>query len=293
MVPDETGAFAPLAGGAVFNTAIGLGRQGAPVGLLSGVSTDLFGAKLADELSNSNVSTDHLIRSDRPTTLAFVTLENGQAKYAFYDENTAGRLLDISDIPKTLPSEINALFFGGISLAVEPCADTYLEILKRYGADRLVMVDPNIRTGFILDEARYRERLEEILGHADVVKVSDEDLDWIDRRSVARAEKVKKLHDLGVTLVCMTMGADGVELYSAKGLIAQAQTPKMQVVDTVGAGDAFNAGFLTILHRHNALRKRDLGNVSETVITEAIEFATRFAADTVTRKGSDPGWKFV
>ena len=292
MVPDETGAFVPLAGGAVFNTAIGLGRQGVPVGLLSGVSTDLFGARLVDELSNSNVATEHLVRSHGPTTLAFVTLENGKAKYAFYDENTAGRLIESSQIPESLPSDIQALFFGGISLAVEPCADTYLEILKRHGENRLVMVDPNIRPGFIADEKRYRARLNEVLSLSDIIKVSDEDLDWLDPRAVGIEEKAGDLLNLGVKLVCLTLGADGVKVFSSEGLLAEIVAPKVNVVDTVGAGDAFNAGLLTILHRMDALNKNSLNDLAITTLEQAVGFAARFAGDTVTRKGSDPAWNF-
>ena len=108
-------AFAPYPGGAVFNTAIALGRLGAPSAFLSGLSTDLFGRMLTDALEASRVDTALAIRSDRPTTLAFVTLTNGQASYAFYDENTAGRMIAEADLP-TLPETVEALFFGGLFL---------------------------------------------------------------------------------------------------------------------------------------------------------------------------------
>ena len=90
---DGVAAFAPVAGGAVFNTAIALGRLDVPVGLYTGLSTDLFGVMLEKSLADSGVNTELANRSDRPTTLAFVQLTNGQARYAFYDENTAGRML--------------------------------------------------------------------------------------------------------------------------------------------------------------------------------------------------------
>ena len=103
MVPvkgvDGRDAFAPLSGGAIFNTAIALGRLEVPVQLLSGVSNDLFGTQLAAELLSSNVGTDLLVRSKRPTTLAFVKLTNGQAQYTFYDENSAGRMMVSEDLP--------------------------------------------------------------------------------------------------------------------------------------------------------------------------------------------------
>ena len=127
-------AFAPYAGGAVFNTAIALGRLGGSAGFFSGLSTDMLGEILIETLAASKVDTSLCARSNRPTTVAFVKLVNGQATYAFYDENTAGRLLAISDLP-TLTSDVNALFFGGISLVNDPAASTYEALQTRVQVD--------------------------------------------------------------------------------------------------------------------------------------------------------------
>jgi hypothetical protein len=108
-----------------------------------------------------------------------VVLTGGNASYAFYDENTAGRMLSEADLP-AIPETCVAGFFGGISLAVEPCAEAYATLAARMSqAGRLVMLDPNIRPGFIADEARYRARMDRLLSLADIVKVSDEDLAWL------------------------------------------------------------------------------------------------------------------
>ncbi|MDJ1016280.1 MAG: carbohydrate kinase, partial [Paracoccaceae bacterium] len=171
-------AFAPYPGGAVFNTAIALGRLGAPVGFFSGLSTDLFGQMLEQSLAASGVESGLAHRSDKPTTLAFVKLTDGQASYAFYDENTAGRMLSAEDLP-VLDGNTGAVFFGGISLVVEPCAAAYEALCAREAALRVIMLDPNIRPGFIHDEAAYRARIGRMIGMADIVKVSDEDLAWI------------------------------------------------------------------------------------------------------------------
>ena len=292
MIPNADGAFVPHAGGAIFNTSIGLGRQGVDVGLLSGVSNDLFGQILDDALVASKVSTDHLIRSDRPTTLAFVKLVNGSASYAFYDENTAGRLLTPEDAPATLPDSVQALFFGGISLAVDPCAETYLDVLRRNAKGRLVMVDPNIRPQFIQNEVRYRTRLDQVLHLADVVKISDEDLDWIDTSDDDLATKAAKIIGMGPSLICVTLGAEGVQLFDASGLVATARPTAVQVVDPVGAGDAFNAGFLTCLANRNALNTAAIEAFDTETLQSILTFASAFATDTVTRAGSDPAWNF-
>ena len=152
--PTVSGAqgFVPHSGGAVFNTAIALGRLGAPAGMLTGLSRDMFGQQLAQALKDSHVDGSQVVLSDRPTTLAFVQLQDGHATYSFVDENSAGRMLRPEDMPDQLTAT-SALYFGGISLACEPCADAYAALLDRHGAERAVMIDPNIRPGFIQDQS--------------------------------------------------------------------------------------------------------------------------------------------
>ena len=172
--------FAPYAGGAVFNTAIALGRLGAPSAFFSGVSTDMLGEILADTLAASKVDTSLLARSDRPTTVAFVKLVNGQATYAFYDEATAGRMLSEDQLP-ALPDAVSTLFFGGISLVNDPAAATYEALQAREAPARVIMIDPNIRPGFIAGkEEAYRARIGRMVARADIVKLSDEDLHWLE-----------------------------------------------------------------------------------------------------------------
>ncbi|MGR3586821.1 MAG: PfkB family carbohydrate kinase, partial [Pseudooceanicola nanhaiensis] len=121
MIPGG-GGYVPHTGGAVFNTAIALGRLGARAGMLTGLSRDMFGAMLEAELAASGVDTELVIRSDRLTTLAFVQRTEGKARYTFYDENSAGRMISADDLPE-LPEDVGTLFFGGISLVVEPGAE--------------------------------------------------------------------------------------------------------------------------------------------------------------------------
>jgi fructokinase len=236
----------PHAGGAVFNTAIALGRLGVQAQFLSGVSTDLFGKILLGELHNSNVVTDLVIRSDRPTTLAFVELNNGQASYVFYDENTAGRMLDPQDLP-TVPEATQALYFGGISLINEPAADFYLALALRESKKRVIVADPNIRANFITNEARYRARLVQLIGCVDILKVSDEDLDWIVPGPLTQIEKVNALCEKGPTVVVLTRGSEGASALFGDDMVVDVPVPKVTVADTVGAGDTFNAGFLASL----------------------------------------------
>ena len=280
-------AFAPHAGGAVFNTAIALGRLGAPTGFFSGLSTDLMGEILTQTLTASNVDTSLAARSNRPTTLAFVKLVNGQATYAFYDENTAGRLLSPADLP-TLPARVNTLFFGGISLVNDPAAATYEALQARESGTRVTMIDPNIRPGFITDPAPYRARITRMMARADIVKLSDEDLHWLmgagDLTRLAR-----QIIATGPSLVFLTEGAKGARAVTAtQDRFVAAR--KVTVADTVGAGDTFNAGVLAALHRAKALHKPALATLPDATLDAALTLGTRAAAVTVSRAGANPPW---
>ncbi|WP_096785122.1 carbohydrate kinase [Rhodobacter sp. CZR27] len=291
MLPRETAAgeaaFAPHAGGAVFNTAIALGRLGAPAGFFSGLSNDLFGMQLADTLAASQVDTSLCARSDRPTTLAFVRLTGGQATYTFYDENTAGRMLAPADLP-ALPETVSTLFLGGISLVNEPAAATYEALMAREAATRVTMLDPNIRPGFITDAASYRARIGRMIALADIVKLSDEDLHWLegegDLVTLARGILARGPH-----LVLITEGAKGARAVTATQDRFSAATP-VRVADTVGAGDTFNAGALAALHEAGALSKATLAALPDDVLDAALSLGTRAAAVTVSRPGANPPW---
>lgn len=287
--PDGRDGFAPHPGGAVFNTAISLGRLGARTGLLAGLSTDIFGVQVADVLKASNVDIRLAVRSDRPTTLAFVRLVDGQATYTFFDENSAGRMLKPNDIPP-LPDDITALFLGGISLACEPAADVFADLLAREGECRVVMVDPNIRPGFIEDADRYRTRLNSMLAQADIVKISDEDLGWLvpDGRPVK--DKVALLRERGASVVIMTHGAEGATGFLRDGTEVHVPAVTAKVVDTVGAGDTFNAGVLAKLSETGQLHKHALAGLSAQALVEAMTHGAKVAGITVSRAGANPPW---
>lgn len=282
-------AFSPYAGGAVFNTAIALGRLGAPSAFFSGISNDMLGQILTETLEASKVDTQHCARSDRPTTVAFVKLVDGQATYAFYDENTAGRLLSQDQLP-TLPTTISTLFFGGISLVNDPAASTYEALQARESAARVTMIDPNIRPGFIAGkEAPYRARIERMIARADIVKLSDEDLHWLmgdgDLSALAR-----QILEKGPKLVFITEGAAGARAITATQNRFVAATPVI-VADTVGAGDTFNAGALAALHDAGVLTKAALATLPVATLDAALTLGTRAAAITVSRAGANPPWR--
>ena len=286
---DGPDGFVPHSGGAVFNTAIALGRLGARAGMLTGLSRDMFGDQLADALKASDVDTTHIIRSNRPSALAFVKLEDGQASYSFFDENSAGRMIRPEDMP-ALPSDVTALFFGGISLASDPSASAYAALLDRQGGPRAVMIDPNIRPLFITDAEGYRRRMAAMIRQADIVKVSDEDLDWLNPAPLTQAEKISAMLDTGPSVVIVTQGAEGAIATLADGTSIAVPAAKTNVVDTIGAGDTFNAGFLAKLSELDLLTPEALSTLDPDALRDAMTYGARVAAITVSRAGANPPW---
>ena len=284
---DGSEVFLPVPGGALFNTAVALGRLGEETCFLSGISTDIFGQKLIARLEESGVGTAYCVRSPRPTTLAFVTLKDGHAQYNFVDENTAGRMLETSDLP-SLPASIQAFHFGAISLIPEPCGATFEELMSRHCERSVISLDPNIRPGFVTDETAYRDRLMRMIKMSDIVKVSDEDLAWLDPsgdfESLSRA-----WIDAGVSIVTLTKGEKGSRSVT-RTLDVTVPSKPVTVVDTVGAGDTFNAGFLASLRKQGALRKQDLTSIDQDTLRSALEFSTLVAAVVVSRAGANPPW---
>ena len=299
MVPvlSESGqtSFTPLVGGAIFNTAIGLGRLGTQVGMLSGVSNDLFGQQLQQALVDSKVDTSYLIRSNSPTTLAFVTLNEGHASYTFYDENSAGRSVECADLPnlsnlKGNSNSSNSLYFGGISLINEPAADAYCALAQKYSADMVIVLDPNIRANFISNEQSYRQRLQNIIDVADIIKVSDEDLDWLVESTHNESKQVALLRGTGKAIVVVTKGADGATAYLSTGESVHQDVPQVSVIDTVGAGDTFNAGMLAKLANLGLMSKTALANISPSQLTQCLAYAAQIAGINVSRQGANPPW---
>lgn len=293
MIPEATlggkQGYVSHSGGSVFNTSIALGRLGVPVGMLTGLSSDQFGRQLRRELKESHVDVSHIVTSDRPTTLAFVCLSDGQASYDFYDENTAGRMLTASDLP-TLADDVSILYFGGISLACEPGADAYASLLKREADSRIVMIDPNIRPGFVENEEKYRMRLAQMLAASDIVKISDEDLDWLLDGSQSESAKAQSLLKHGPSIVILTKGGAGSTAFLKNGQEVHASAVQAAIVDTVGAGDTFNAGVLARLSELGVLNKNGLAAISKDAIQSALEFGAEIAAVTVSRAGANPPW---
>ena len=282
-------SFAPYSGGALFNTAVALGRLGVPVEFFSGLSSDLFGQQLRATLAESKVGSRYAHVSGRPTTLAFVHLIDGHASYVFYDEGTAGRMLEVADLP-AFEGNVDAMLFGAISLIPEPSGSAYEALMEREAPKRVTMLDPNIRPAFIPDRQKHLARIQRMIAMADILKLSDEDLGWFGATG-APEDAIAQWLELGPKLVVMTSGSKGATGYTKNHKVTVTPKP-VTVIDTVGAGDTFNAGILASLHEQGALSKTRIASLSEGEIRDALALGAAAAAVTVSRAGANPPWRY-
>jgi fructokinase len=281
VAPD--GRVQAVPGGGPYNVARALARLGADVAFIGRVSTDRFGTIIHDRLEHDGVDLRWVRRTDDPTLLAVAELdEAGAAGYRFHSAGTAAVGLVEADLPP-LQAAIEALHVGTLGLVFEPMAVTVEAIVAGVDPATLVMLDPNIRPAAIDDEAAYRARLDRILARADVVKASVEDLRWL-RPAREPDSTAEDLLEQGPAVVLVTDGPRAVTIVSLAGR-RSIHPPLVDVVDTVGAGDAFGAGFLaawTAAHRS----RDDL--VELDALGSATAFAARVAAVSTTRAGAEP-----
>lgn len=284
---DGAAVFQPFSGGSIFNVAVALGRLGAKPGFLSGISTDFFGETLVETLHASHVGTDLCMFSDRPTTLAFVTLTDGHARYAFFDEGSAGRMLVEADLP-ALPVEVDALHFGSISLMSEPGGSTYETLMRNESPSRVISLDPNVRPTLIKDRDAYLARIERMVEMTDIVKFSDDDLEWM--APGGRFEDIAaRWLEKGAKLVILTRGASGATAVT-RDVAVSVPGVTVNVADTIGAGDTFSAGTLARLQADGLLGKEAIAGLTEPQLRAALLYAARAAAITASRPGADPPW---
>jgi fructokinase len=271
-------------GGGPFNCARTLGRLEQPVAYLGRISNDRFGVQLRERLEQDGVALDCVVATDDPTTLALAELdEEGAATYRFYVEGTSVPGLTPEAALATLPERVEMVHVGTLGLVYEPTAAALEAVVEKVAGEALVMVDLNIRPLAVPDPEGYRARIDRLLPRTDVVKASDDDLAWLDPDRDA-ADAARELLAAGPSVVLLTRGGEGVTVVTAAGA-NDVPAEKVDVVDTIGAGDAFGGGFLA-WWRRAGLGAGDLGDVD--AVLEATRFACVVAGRTVERAGASP-----
>ncbi|MEU8453575.1 carbohydrate kinase family protein [Streptomyces griseoaurantiacus] len=287
LVPQGAGALAaltPALGGGPYNTAVALGRLGSPTAFCSRVSRDPFGEALLERLLESGVDVSAVQRGPEPTSLAVATLdEGGSAAYSFYVEGTADRLFTV---PQGLPEGTRAVSFGTCSLVLEPGASAYEELLREAsGRGLFTALDPNVRTGLIADPDAYRARFRSWLPSVTLLKLSAEDAEWL-------GGTPREWLEAGPAAVVVTHGGDGLTAFVREpggvDSVYVAPGEKVDVVDTIGAGDTVNAALLHGLAARDALSTAALTGLGPEGWQRLLRFAARAAAVTCSRAGAEP-----
>lgn len=283
LVLDDVGALSPHPGGGPFNAARTVGRLEQPVRYLGRLSSDRFGTLLRSELEADGVDLGAVAATDDPTTLALAELDaEGGASYRFYVEGTSAPGLTPADTDTVL-DDAAVLYVGTLGLVLEPMAATLEALAGAAPGDVLVALDPNCRPAVIDDPAAYRARLSRMLARTDLVKASQDDLAWLAPGS-APAEAARALLDQGPAVALVTRGPGGALVVTAEDVV-EVPAPSVQVVDTIGAGDAFGGAFLADWQRRGLTR----GELADTdAVVEATRFACLVAALTCARAGASP-----
>jgi fructokinase len=274
-------------GGGPFNTARTVGRLAQPVAYLGRLSTDRFGQQLEALLADDGVGLDCLVRTDDPTTLALAEVDHdGVARYRFYERGTAAPGLTPEAALEALPADVDILHVGTLGLALEPVASALEAVVERVAGRALIAVDPNCRPWVIKDPVAYRKRLDRVLGRSHLLKVSEEDLDYL-QPAVPPIEAVRELLERGPTVGLLTRGPSGALVVTRTAEVA-VPAPRAKVIDTIGAGDAFGGGFVA-WWSERGLGRDELAQID--LVVEATRFACLVAARTCSRPGASPPWR--
>jgi fructokinase len=275
-------AVLPSPGGGPYNTARALGRLGASVGFLGRLSQDYFGSKLTDVLAESGVSLDYTSRGHEPSALAIAHRSaDGEADYSFYlDGTTFGHAI----FPAPA-ADVHALCVGSLALALEPSASALEALVDGERHKRVVVIDPNVRAEAMSEGDGYRARFDRCCRAAHIVKLSASDASWL-LPGMGAEEVAARLLGLGAELVVVTLGAAGA-LARTQRAAGRVPAQHVDVVDTIGAGDAFGAGLLVALEQRGALTQRSLAALADSDLEEVLRFASAVAALTCARSGAE------
>ena len=278
-------------GGSPFNVAMAAGRQGQPVAYLTPISEDALGDLLADRLVESRVSLA-AARVAHPTSLAVVSISDGIPSYAFHRNGTAERQVTKQNLHRDMPAETQLFHVGSLGLIDGDDADTWEEFFRDCQSRGIMTsLDPNVRAGLISDSDNYVARLRRMMRHADIFKLSDEDLAWLypDRPLEVALSDCRA--DCDAVLFILTLGADGSRVF-LRDIEMKAEAPHIDnLADTVGAGDTYMASILCWVLENGLASREALGNADEEALHRATCRAADAAAINCGRSGCNPPWR--
>ena len=291
MIPAGGGceSYQAIPGGSPYNVAMALGRLGMSTGFLGCFSRDHFGERLREGLLASGVDLSFSKRVASLSTIGFVTQLEGKSgpDYAFYTKGTAGCELEVDDFTNPLVSKIRMLHVGSFSLAVEPFASAVENLI--FGQDhsgRLLAMDINVRPFLVGNRESFIARMDRFAGAVNLVKLSDEDLAWL-YPGWSLEKGCEHYLGLGADLVVVTRGAAGVFAANRRGTV-EVSAPSVEVIDTVGAGDTFQANMLASLFDLDCFSGEELASLDADAVRLILERAGKAAALNCCRQGCQP-----
>lgn len=287
LIVPEDGEVHAVFGGAPFNTARALGRLGVLTSFVGSIADDRFGDGIAAQLEADGVSIDRVRRTASPTTLALAELSpSGSAAYRFYIDGTSAQ----ESFEDFSMDNGGWMMTGGLGLVLDPVADQIVSYLERRPAATRAMIDVNCRPRVISRPDEYRARVATVFSMVDVVKVSDEDLTYLYPNTPIR-DAAQQVLAAGPALVLLTAGSDPVEAFTARHS-ARVEVPPANVVDTVGAGDTFGAGFLAWWTHYAEAESIETETLTDLdVVTRAVKTGIHASAIAVGRRGADPPYR--
>ena len=273
-------------GGSPYNVAMGLSRLAQPVAFCGAVSTGFLGERLMRSLADEGIDTSCVQRTAAPTSICVIGLDaQGVPAYDFYGERGADRQLNANAALASVPGNTRALHFGSYAMVVEPVAAAQRALIGREHTRTLISYDPNIRPTVEPSLPIWRETLQWMLPRTHLLKISDEDIGLL-FPGAALDELASGWLAQGPRLVVITRGGEGALGFTASTQV-QAAPMQVDVVDTVGAGDTFQAAMLTWLAEHDRLSIDGVSQLDAAALRNLLGFATRAAAITCSRRGAD------
>jgi fructokinase len=283
---DGRDAAVPVVGGSCLNIAVGMARLGAPAGFVGGISTDLFGSMIADHALASQVDLRYATRSDHETTLAFIRTIAGEPHYAFYDEATASRNWMYRRGSIAFDA-IEAIHVGSTTLTHDSGAAEALAMVEDARGSVTISFDPNCRPNLVRDKRRYVDQMDAFAAIAGIVRMSDVDFEYL-YGAGDPAGRAKSLVDAGASLVVITRGIKGAQAWHKQAGAVEVEAPAVDVVDTIGAGDSFQAALLFALRAVGRIGPASLAQTTSDELGRVLSFAAHCAAFTCSRAGADP-----
>jgi fructokinase len=290
LAPDGLpGVYRAHPGGSPFNVAVGLARLGNRTALMARLSDSGFGQVLRGAAAAEDIDLGAAPHATQPTTLAVVSFDDGsQATYEFYLAGTADWHWTTAELGR-LRSDAEVLHFGSIASWTAPGSERIDALVSELHATGRVLVsyDPNIRPPVVGARARARELVERSVRRAHVVKASREDIDWL-YPGRALDEISAQWNALGAALVVVTDGSRGAAAHRAGAEPLRRPGRAVEIVDTIGAGDAFTAGMLSGLVRRGLHGPARVADLSDGVLADILDEAVLVSSVTCERAGADP-----